>query len=96
MGAPGFTEFCRNGHIIKSIPHHYIDISEDTTKCPFCDANEFAIVIEWLDEDHWGSEISVPKNPIGYEWVNVNNERFVGKQKIDIYDVSRLTRWNKK
>lgn len=94
MGALGFTEFCKNGHIVKEVPHHYIDISEDIIECPYCKTNEFTTVCEWPDPDY-GADI-IPIEPVKYEWIEFDNDWFKGKQKIAIYDVSKITDWKKR
>ena len=87
MGAPGYTVFCKNGHIVESIPHHCIS-TEDIEKCQHCGSTELATIMEWGDDDYGPHE--VPYEPIGSEWVDIDNDTFKGKARIDIYDVSRV------
>lgn len=95
MGAPGYTEFCKNGHIVKEVMHHCIDFKE-ITECPWCGAREFKTIFEWLDKDYWGDEILVPEEPIGHEWFPVESDKFRGLQKVSVWDVSKVGDWRRK
>lgn len=88
MGAPGYTCFCKNGHIVKTVGHHCID--DDAVKvCPFCKATKFITLIEWPDEDY-GTNDMVPFEPIRQEWLSVNFEDFKGNMKVSVFDVSKI------
>ncbi len=95
MGAPGYTEFCRNGHIVKDVPHHYIDYRE-IGECPYCGSIVFTTVFEWLDKDYWGDKVLVPVEPLYYKWYEVNNDWFRGERKVAAYDMSMITDWKER
>ena len=89
MGAPGYTTFCRNGHIVEVVPHHCISMNT-VRKCQYCGATEFTTQIEWGDPDYVHE---VPYKPIRSEWVEKDDEQFQGKLRVDIYDVSKVKYW---
>ncbi len=80
MGSPAITWFCRNGHIAQDVPHHYI--SNDPTKCPFCDSTEFRSVAEWNNGDYCEPSL-VPCEPLDYEEKQIT-------VRIPVYDVFEL------
>jgi len=90
MGAPGYTVFCKNGHIVENVPHHYISFNT-VRKCPYCGAVEFTTQCEWPDD---GYKHEIPYNPIHFEWVERDDNNFQGKQKIAVWDVSNVKWWN--
>lgn len=93
MGAPGYTVFCKQGHIVKSVPHHCID-STPVVRCERCGTKLFAIVTEWGDPDyHEDVNIPVPLEPVSYNWYKVNNNNIKGEVRTPTYDVSRLANW---
>ena len=93
MGAPGWTSFCIQGHIVECCPHHGI-IDEPQTVCGICGSKEVKEAFEWPDEDY---EQCVPTEPIRSEEIfrEVKCSHCEGVNKIpmgqvDIYDVSKL------
>jgi len=98
MGAPGYTVFCRNGHIVKHVEHHYID---DTTieKCKYCGSKEFYTEIEWGDPDYGNSII--PTDPLHNDISFIEDptpmglgvELIEGSIRVKVYDVSKVTDW---
>lgn len=92
MGAPGYTTFCKNGHIVDSVLHHCISIKEPR-KCGYCGSTELVIEMEWGDSDY-GTH-SIPYEPIGEEWVRVNTEFSRGEFKVSVFDVSKVKSWFK-
>lgn len=90
MGAPGYTIFCKNGHIAQSVMHHEIAL-HDATKCPICGVHTLTTQMEWGDEDYAPHE--VPYSPIRHDWIERNNDTFKGQQKIAIYDISKVEHW---
>ena len=94
MGAPGYTIFCRNGHIAKSVLHHYIDDTE-VHRCPDCDSCTFFTHYEWGDDDY---EQFVSVKPIRTVekrgtiiWDDGTSEPTV--RQIHIYAVNHLKGW---
>jgi hypothetical protein len=80
MGAPAVTWFCKNGHIVEDIPHHYISNS-DPELCPYCSSRNLRYVTEWRDGEY--GESLVDALPIRTEsaWRLVS---------MHVYDVTRL------
>ncbi len=92
MGAPGYTTFCKNGHIVDSVPHHCIS-NLTVRKCQYCGAIEFTTQMEWGDDDYGPPKI--PYKSIRLEWVERNDEFFQGRQKVEVFDVSKVENWSK-
>jgi len=90
MGSPGYTVFCKNGHIVKQVPHHYIDNAK-IQECHYCGSNFFHTEIEWGDLDYGVS--SIPQEPIKEEWLKVDTNCIRGEIKVSIYDVSSIKVW---
>ena len=91
MGAPGWTSFCRNGHIVEVCGHHQI-IFDDKRVCDICGADVIGSCIEWGDSDYGPHE--VPYTPSRQEPMKITRE-YKGHikelaAKVDIYDVSKL------
>jgi hypothetical protein len=90
MGAPGWTSFCANGHIVEVCPHHGI-IFDEKTICDLCGAEVVTVQTEWGDDDY-GPHM-VPDEPIGHDSIEITRVSKYGKTaetiKIPIYDVSR-------
>lgn len=89
MGAPGYTTFCSNGHIVLDIAHHEVCMDEPT-ECDWCGSKELRTEIEWGDDDYQQEPFLVPYDPVDGEWRDVHNDRIRGQVRVDIYDVSRL------
>lgn len=85
-------EFCKNGHIVNSIPYHCVDGSDDVLECPYCGTKEFAKVTEWPDEEYGGD--IVPYEPIKYDLFDVDDNGFKSKKEVAVYDVSQIENWN--
>jgi len=68
-------------------------MEDDVLECPICGAKEFAQIFEWGDPDY-GDDMIVPLEPIGYEWYERNDEWFQGKQRVAVYNVSKVTNWS--
>lgn len=77
MGAPGYTTFCENGHIVEIVGHHEIseyDMCEmygelcERPPC-VCGSKEFRQVEEWGDTDYHDNDGDgpVPSAPIDQE-----------------------------
>lgn len=93
MGAPGYTVFCKEGHIVKSVLHHCIDPTP-VRKCERCGAKLFAIITEWGDlEYHEDVNFPVPLKPVSYDWYKVNNDNIKGEVRTPRYDVSKVSNW---
>lgn len=92
MGAPGWTSFCSNGHIVEVCPHHCI-IDNEIEECPVCGSKEVAADIEWPDLEY---EHEVPAEPIKTEERFLENKCECGKTvkikigDVQVFDVSRL------
>ena len=91
MGAPGWTSFCENGHIIEECQHHQI-IDDQMNICEICNSPIIGIETEWGDSDY--GPFNVPETPIGFDTVEVKESSKYGVKtfpmKIPIYDVSKL------
>lgn len=94
MGAPGWTSFCRNGHIVQTCGHGEIAMNEDE-KCGLCGEEVVGSVTEWGDEDY--GPPAVPCEPIGADEIILVRKSKYGEKtdtfKAKIYDVSRLVRF---
>jgi hypothetical protein len=92
MGAPGWTSFCKNGHIVEICAHHEI-IMDQKFDCLICGATVIGIQIEWGDPDY---ESVVSREPIDWDEIKVIEESKYGKheyvRQIPIYDVSKLVK----
>lgn len=92
MGAPGYTCFCKNGHIVKTVGHHCID-DDIINTCPYCKATKFVTLIEWPDEDYGNNDL-VPFEPVRHEWIERHDENFDGNMNVGVYDVSKIAEDN--
>ncbi len=92
MGSPGYTIFCSSGHIVRMIPHHYIDNTK-VGKCEYCGSERMAVVLEWGDLEY-DNPPTVPHQPLRDEWCEVSNDNIIGKVRVPIYDVSGIERWS--
>ena len=97
MGAPGYTEFCENGHIVKLVGHHEIN-DDEVEVCPCCNSSKFYTQNEWGDTDYHQFVPTKPKK----------TEKIAGTKLMDfitpdglelrgypiydtpVYDISRL------
>lgn len=90
MGAPGWTSFCTNGHIVEVCPHHGM-IFDPKTVCAFCGAKIVCTETEWGDEDYGHA---VPYKPIGEDTAEITTVSKYGRKteivKIPVYDVSKF------
>jgi DNA-directed RNA polymerase subunit RPC12/RpoP len=85
MGAPGYTVFCRNGHIAQVVMHHEVS-KYNVRRCRYCGSTEFtAPQLEW-DSNSFESE--VPREPLGYT--------YIGEDRVYIFDVSMVTKWERR
>ena len=82
MGAPGYTRFCENGHIVEVVMHHEISsygyFGEKGPPC-ICGSKNFRSVTEWGDSDYHDNDGDgpVPDKVIG-------TDGFVSDQKATI------------
>ena len=79
MSSPAIIYFCKNGHLVESIPHGYVAYHENPIYCQYCGEENIASVIECWDEAYGVSV--VPIKPVKYEQRTVS---------IAVYDVSKL------
>jgi hypothetical protein len=91
MGAPGWTSFCRNGHIVEVCAHHEIIFDEKNT-CDICGADVIGSQTEWGDEDYGPHD--VPYEPCRQEPMKITRE-YKGHiselaSSVNVYDVSKL------
>jgi hypothetical protein len=95
MGAPGYVQFCKSGHIVKQVAHHFID-DNDVIECPWCHSNVFHFAFEFGDPSYYEDiNYPIPQKPITYEWHKIENENFRGEMRIAVYDVSKVTKWRR-
>jgi hypothetical protein len=95
MGAPAYTAFCENGHIVRSMPDDCIS-DDEITECDLCHSKKFVILTEWPDKHYFPrGDIIVPRQPLRKEWIEVDNDHIKGRVNVDIYDTSRVPekRW---
>jgi hypothetical protein len=74
MGAPGYTRFCENGHIVEVVMHHGISeydciLNEELPPCKICGSKKSESVMEWGNSDYLDNHGAgpVPLNPIGQD-----------------------------
>ncbi len=93
MGAPGYTVFCENGHIVKSVIHHCID-DREIDFCKFCSSDKFHTEVEWGDPDY--GESVIPSEPIDFipvKMINGKTGKVYHESKVFVYDVSKIKKW---
>lgn len=102
MGAPSWTSFCANGHIVESCaPHEIID--RELEQC-ICGAKAIGTVIEWGDDDDdydYGPS-PVPTQPLRYETIKTmvecehcHKQTTAYETNQAVYDVSKLIDHNR-
>jgi hypothetical protein len=97
MGAPGYTTFCENGHIVKSVMHHEIN-DEEVKECQRCSSKKFYTQFEWGDDDYKQLVSMEPKKYeeiLGKElmdFVTEKGDKVKGYLvlKIPVFDISKL------
>jgi len=83
MGAPGYTRFCENGHIVEVVMHHEISpygyMSDAEIPPCVCGSKKFRILTEWGDPDYHdnGGDGPVPDKVIG-------TDEFVSDRKVTV------------
>jgi hypothetical protein len=87
MSSPSFTSFCKNGHIVESIPEGCLSF-KDLTECSLCHSTETYTILSWRDRDP--ETCVVPQDPIQYEWIKVWDENIHGQIRVPVYDVSKI------
>ncbi len=83
MGSPGYTVFCKEGHIVKQVPHHYIDESK-REECQYCGSKLFFTELEWGDPEY--GPFFINSLDCREEWIDVDNHCVRGKIKVLAYN----------
>ena len=87
MSSPAWTMFCENGHIVQECSHGYE--CREVIECPTCRSKNLKSCIEWGDPDY-PEGLLVPLEPIRFEYKTRKNTWGTKREKIPVFDVSKL------